>query len=767
MRILIEEYQYDVTKVKEILQGIGALENIEGKVSIHYVGYFYNTTIQDCVFILPKVLMDENDKVFGKYDPADIIHLEGGNNPLNKQENNGKQELSFIYELSVWVYRAINVFKEYNRDSQIVLFKQIAQVGQGKRHLNNMFLDILLSLLKFNRENQDFFFFTIKNTHKGHNKINWTKTLSHSQAFMQNSEPIYLNPVNKRRLVNFDEELMVIFLSILNYIHKEYGFPFKTEFNYELISGPQFKHYLNGYGKRRLREIKYKYFSDKALELWNLCYAFFEKASKIRENSEENEYLLAKNFEIVFEDIIDELLGGRNDELPEELKDQPDGKRVDHLYRYKSLIESDDENIYYIGDSKYYKRDTKIGEEARYKQFTYARNVIQWNLDLFLDEKQIVEQKAEERKGTGMLRDKLTEGYNIIPNFFISAQQKDLKKNDKITWVDKDQKNFSSRQFDNRLFDRDTLLICHYDVNFLYVVSLYGRKNEGEKNSWRGKVKKQFRQETINHIESRFDFHVLVPKGNLEDLIERNFKKLNGKIYQPNGADNLLILALDKGKNFQFENLQLISEIEKDFHIYEYHLGNDPEEAGKTIPYQYWEIPQLMAAENNSKEETQYPKGKTIEYKKYHKTSVLFGIFKNEEHKNWILKEKRYNVRLGERAGAVKRTRQVTSAQYLVLYNLKDESQYEVYKLSNKHEIWDEQKMKATNYPMDDDKKKQYYIYTIEGKTDELAKVDVKATLEREHQEFKDNTKEEIRKGAPIYVYEGEIIRESFVDKDA
>ena len=44
MRILIEEYQYNVTDINDILHGIDALENVEGKVSVHYVGYFYNTT---------------------------------------------------------------------------------------------------------------------------------------------------------------------------------------------------------------------------------------------------------------------------------------------------------------------------------------------------------------------------------------------------------------------------------------------------------------------------------------------------------------------------------------------------------------------------------------------------------------------------------------------------------------------------------------------------------------------------------------------------
>lgn len=45
MRILIEEYQYNVADIKDILHGIDALENVEGKVSVHYVGYFYNTLL--------------------------------------------------------------------------------------------------------------------------------------------------------------------------------------------------------------------------------------------------------------------------------------------------------------------------------------------------------------------------------------------------------------------------------------------------------------------------------------------------------------------------------------------------------------------------------------------------------------------------------------------------------------------------------------------------------------------------------------------------
>ena len=757
MKILIEEYQYPAESVKDVLDGISNLRDVQGKVSVNYVGYYYNPRLKDCVFILPKVLLDKNNKAFGSHDPAKIVHLENKDNPLTNDER------KFIYELAVWIYRAINVFKERNQESQIVLHEQIARIGHGKRIISNTFLDILLSLIQFNRENQNFFFFTIKNLHRGHNKINWTKTITHSQAFLQDGAPVYLNPVNKRHQVNFDEELMVIYFSIMNHIHKEYGFPFESEYNYELITDQQFKNYLNGRGKRRLREIKYKYFSDKALELWELCYAFFDKASQILANTKQKEYLLVKNFNIVFEDIIDELIGGRNDELPIELQEQADGKRVDHLYRYKSLIEAGNDKIYYIGDSKYYKRNTPIGKESLYKQFTYARNVIQWNLDLFLDDGKKDAQNEERRKGTNILRDELTEGYNIIPNFFISAQQKDLRKDANITWVDKDDKNFSSRQFENRLFDRDTLLVCHYDVNFLYVVSLYGRKNEGEKSSWREKVKKQFRQEIINHIESRFDFSILEPKEkDLEILVEKYFRKLNGKIFQPNDESNLLILALDKDMKFQFENLQLISQIEADFHIYDYHLGNDLETEAQENKYRYWGTNSVrLVAERYSVQEAQQTSGKPIEYKKYHKVSILFGIFKDEVHRNWILSKKKYNVRLGERAGAVKRTRQVTSTEYLVLYELGNETNFSTYRLNDKHYIWDTQKMKENDYPTEDDSTggRQYYIYEITNQTDELGDFDIKKTLKCQQEKFQQETSMEMAKGTPIYVYENELER--------
>lgn len=570
MILLIEGYKYKADDVKEVLEGLGLLENLNQEVIVNYVGYMYNPHIKDCVFILPKVLIDDNEKAFGHIDPTDLIHLD-------KAESLTEEERRFIYEFAVWIYRALYVFKNSNPDNDIIYHKQMTKVGNHHRHMTNTFLEVLLALVDFNKKNQNFFMMVLRNLHSGNNKINWTKTISSSQAFVQDEEePIYLDPVNKKRQINFDEELLVIFFSILNYIRARYGFPVQIQMGYELIQGEQFNRYLNGYGQIRLRQLKYKYFSDKTLYLWELCYAFFERSHQIAITSELQEYLVAKNFNIVFEAIIDELVGDK--ELPDGLKDQPDGKIVDHLYSYKSLTTTGDENkdVFYIGDSKYYKLGNEIGSESVYKQFTYARNVIQWNMNLFLDGKD-----NNWSKRVSKYRDEVTEGYNIVPNFFISARMdKELSYDDKIYETQKDNKFFIQRHFENRLFDRDTLLIYHYDVNFLYVVSLYAQNDEGAKQQWKDKIRALFRKEIQQKLQGDFKFYAMTAHPNVDatKYIEENFKEVLGKLYQPFPNKEFFSLALDSNEKFKEENDKLLDELKKHFYVEECKIGTDPTE---------------------------------------------------------------------------------------------------------------------------------------------------------------------------------------------
>lgn len=581
MKILIEEYRYDASLVRKYLHDIDELDVVEGFVSVSYVGYYYNNSpeVNDCVFILPKVLIDEQGKVFGKYTPESIIDLD-------KQKLLTDDEHKFIYEFAVWIYRAIAVFKNSQKDTSIVRHKQVVKVGKGKKRLANTYLDILLSLIQFNRENQDFFMFILKNIHSGFNKINWSRTISRSSVVVQNEEPIYINPVNKKRQINFDEELLVIFFSILSYISEKYGFTISTNCNYELIKGKQFEHYLKGFGIVRLRQIKYKYFSDKALQLWELCFAFFEQSHQVKVNSQLNEYLLVKNFNIVFEAIIDELVGDK--QLPDRLnKKQEDGKIVDHLFMWDSLTTADSsKKVYYIGDSKYYKIGNEVGKESVAKQYTYARNVIQWNLNLFLDSEE------HPNKDDYKLRDEVTEGYNIIPNFFISAKMDEkLSYADTIDRTDRKKNQHFQRHFNNRLFDRDTLLITHYDVNFLFVVSLYARNNASQKQTWKTKVRNLFRKEIQQILADKYDFYAMAAKPGIngEQFLSENFKDVIGKVYTPFADKQVYSLALDKDKQFAQENERIYNLLDSSFHIVRCTLGQDPatlleEKRVSTIP---------------------------------------------------------------------------------------------------------------------------------------------------------------------------------------
>ena len=661
MRILVEEYQYDASLVREVLDGVDALESVEGLVSLSYVGYFYNTKLKDIVFILPKVFLDEQGRVFSKYSPSSIIHLESA-----KLDEN---ERKFLYEFAVWIYRAIDVFQQTHKDSDIVYHRKLSLVGHGARRRANTLLDILLSLIQFNKDNKNYITFILKNIHSGFNKINWTRTISNETAIIQDQQPVYLKLVNKKRKINFDEELLVIYYSILDYISKTYGFNVNIQMGFELIQGARFESYLKGFGVVRLKQIKYKYFSDKALELWNLCYAFFAHHTEITTSIELREYLLVKNFYVVFEAIIDELIGDRKDDLPQDFKEQKDGKLVDHLYTYPGLIEADDEEqrTYYIGDSKYYKLGAKLGDTSIYKQYTYARNIVQYNIDLWMDE---TLPDPDIR-----LRDDVTEGYNIIPNFFISAAMKpnDYSYNHReIELTKTGKKNPEIKfQFKDRLFDRDTMLLSRYNVNFLFVVSLYARNRQSEKAAWKEEVRGQFRKEIRKVLEHDYSFYPMRSRGVvLDDYMNQHFRQLNGKVFTPFQDRSILTLALHtpNGRNLlTSEQAELVKMLKADFDIDEnYTLGAEPQ------------LPP--------------PTGLQFLVDDF----VLIGYYKDEEQLKWILEKGMYNVRAGKDRGTLDLTPSVCAARYLLLYGKNG-----TYKFSlkpNSVRVWSKAELEKSGY---------------------------------------------------------------------
>ena len=514
------------------------------------------------------------------------------------------------------------------------------------------------------------------------------------------------------------------------------------------------------------------------MELWEQCYAFFDRPDNIMLNVDQREYLLVKSFHIVFEAIIDELIAG-DQKLPKKLKDQPDGKRVDHLYQYQELTNNDtDDNIYYIGDSKYYKRGNSLGKESIYKQFTYARNVIQWNIDLFNDG------KAEEKNGHVKLRDDVTEGYNIIPNFFISANQNVLQPEDDIKLIDNDkeadkrrQQYYLSRQFENRLFDRDTFLLAHYDVNFLFVVALYGRNHSASKAQWRSKVRQMFRKEIQQMLKENFEFYAMTAKSdvNPDVYIKENFQSLLGKVYHPfdnrEGSDQQYFsLALRKPekekeyyekvvktpalgekmmKEIADENEAVMFDLRQAFYIAKCPLGVDP----RTLPEDEMPIVEPRPHDVIPKQFL------TMHYlENYPKATFLIGIVNGYEHLNWIFsrqggkRDDAYNVRLGKEVhgGVVKSRDYVKHAKFVILYMDGEKKVYKVFRVKNTGELTREQ-MISQGYlnPRHD----RYFCYFFDEEIT-LGEFDIEAIVEAE------KAKNAVyAKGMPVYMNGEELIR--------
>lgn len=568
MKLFFEEYVYKWDVVKEFLHDHYVMYLKDGKVTIPYVGYYYSKKAEDSVFILPKVFININEnkeeKAFGIFYPEEIIDTKNEDNPLLKSEYYDE-----VFNLSTWIYRAIARYQERHNPENITESVEVQNVESVNGDNSETWINIILELIRFNNEHRNLFTYIARINSQGHNKINWQKTISKVQPILQEDVPVYMQFRNKTKVINYDEELIVLFFSVLDFLHDKYHFRILRNVNYTTYPKEVEKLVVSGKGTRLLRNIRRKYFKDELVKLWQLLNVFFEKAQTMQSKSFREESLMVRNFNMVFEDMIDSLISDDTKEKHEKLKDQPDGKIVDHIYHYGSLVREDD--IYYIGDSKYYKEGRDPGENSIYKQFTYAKNVIQMNMDVT---------SPHEKIGRKNYYDDLTEGYNITPNFFIRG----MVNPNHLNYIDAELEQERDERgepcvekrshHENRLFDRDTLFVLKYSINFLFVLSAYasGRVDE----SYKRRIWEKFRNNIIEELKRNYHFYLLQSNYDRTEAIDKHFRLLNGKIFNSFKDDRILLFAYEKG---MLGLPQLFNEIKEDFRIIPYQLGQDVDEA--------------------------------------------------------------------------------------------------------------------------------------------------------------------------------------------
>jgi hypothetical protein len=544
MKVFFEEYQYSHEQLKGILSDHfhSPVSGTNRKRKINYVGYFCsvnkNGELKEPVMIFPKVflkydLSGHNPRAFGHFDPEYIIDLINGEklNGIGKESHTP----SLLYEMSVWLYRAIDKYRQNCENENISESGLVNPVISRKDNHSLTELEIVEALRLFYEQNQNLFTFLTRKSNSQNHRIKWSKTIARKLPVIVNDRPVYIEVYSKKKTIDYDEELIRIFFSVLYHLNGKYGFDFVLNINYDLIKGSDYKR-LERKGYRYLKSIRYRYFNDKMLKLHELLSLYFERIFKSRVGHAEEEYLLIKDFNRVFEEMIDKLVGDKADGEIKKMKSQPDNKQLDHIYIDGGVFQKDD--IYFIADSKYYTDKSTVDPYSSYKQFTYARNVLALNLDIF-------KKKAGERKLN--YQDELTDGYHPTPNFFISAYY-----DDKIRIIEsglkKEDHDYIKRSshWDNRLFDRDTLFTLSYRINFMFVIQTFVRRSNSRIQLFKKNTRNEFRIAFIEYLDSRYYFSILTPKNDFQGAIDKHFKLLLGISFYPSNNKDELVIAFEK-----------------------------------------------------------------------------------------------------------------------------------------------------------------------------------------------------------------------------
>ena len=543
MNVLIEEEFYDIAVLESVFDDpkFYNQQGLKGKITS--VGYYHSFEKKKLVYMLPKVFMrDYEQTVFG-VSKDELFDIE-----LNSIKH--KEEFLWIRQLLVYFYNSLYEFKRRNSETKLLDKSYSLELNTNLGENEFTYLDLFLSFVNFYRKNKNTILYKyIEYKSNQAKKPKWEKTIRKSLPILTaNKKPIYLEIKNKKKIVNTEEELLTYFFSILNNFNKEHQLHLKIDTSYAIIKGEEFKRLqLNGLSK--LKKIKYKYFSDTLKRMYHLCEMYFKKTSTSSVKKKKEDFISVNNYNIIFEDMVDKLFSDKlNENKTEEnvslnnLKYNDDGKIIDHIFDYQSLIDTSD--IFYIGDSKYYKSGSVVGKVSKYKQFTYAKNVVQFNIDIW-------NQKKEYYKENIRYRDEITEGYNLTPNFFIYGYIHDVNNFDNDL-INKKGEPVPSYHFKERLFDRDTMFVHQYEINFLYVLKSYTVFGVSKIEDFRKENKKLFRDNFIDYFnskESKFTiFEKSIEKYEVEKFIKENFKMLNGRIFYTKSEKLLLAKHIeDKG----------------------------------------------------------------------------------------------------------------------------------------------------------------------------------------------------------------------------
>ncbi len=391
---------------------------------------------------------------------------------------------------------------------------QMPERGQTRE---DSFLDVLIRIRNFFRRNSSFFFTHIARSLQPQGAIDWSATVSRGKEVVVNngSDIFYPDPVYTRPDIDVDHKLFILFLSIVRFI-KKYGCKIAIDLDLELLPDKEIEGLCaSKRGCRLLKSIRDMYFSDIAIEMWQLCYDFFDRNVDIRDDGNE-EYFYTMSFNMVFEKMIDTVIA---DPVASKLYSSA-WARIDHVFEGPDPIIPDSRTLYVL--------DSKCYEEYENTTTQEIRSNLHSDSDSAHKQKAYIDKiygdaaKKGGKTASGiLLLDYNNESHRFIPNCFIVPANDEME--DHLTT-----KKESGQMIDHYnywhwthrpLFGITTKYIFVFHIDLKNLMSVYSSNDMIGCTMLRNDFRKRIHDQIHDFLYEQYDFNTSASPKNGEHFL--------------------------------------------------------------------------------------------------------------------------------------------------------------------------------------------------------------------------------------------------------
>lgn len=424
----------------------------------------------------------------------------------NKESSSNDWELLISVHFMLERYVRDSLGKSKDNDRRF----QMPEFGKNR---GESFLDVLIRIRRFFKCNSNFFFTHIAKSCQQTGVIDWGATVAKTREIIVNrgADVLYPSPVYARHDIDVDHRLFVLFLSIVRYL-KKYGCIITEDLEIELLSDKEIEGMCTSKrGCRLLKSIRDLYYSDMAIEMWQLCYDFFDRSVSLQDRAYE-EYFYTMSFNLVFEKMIDTIIA---DPMASK-KYSSAWARIDHVFEGPDPVIPNSKTLYVL--------DSKCYEEHESADTSVIRSNLNSDSDSAHKQKAYIDKIYGEAAKNGgktkngiILLDHVNKTHRFIPNCFI------------VPTGDTENPTIESCNYDNKkyghmighfeywhwkhkpLFGITTKYIFIFHIDLRSLMRVYSSKNLMVGSEFRNKIREKIFYEIKEFLLSQYDFNVADP----------------------------------------------------------------------------------------------------------------------------------------------------------------------------------------------------------------------------------------------------------------